>query len=74
MRLDKAEEGSGEGTLAAARRADDTDLLARLDRESQVLQDVREFGSVANPQLLDLDVALRPVCGRTRLDNLGRLS
>lgn len=73
MRLDEPEERSGEGTLAATGRADDPDFLAGLDREGHVLQDVRQVGSVPNPEVPDLNLALRPIRRRPRLDNLGRL-
>lgn len=71
--LDEAEEGRRQRRLAAARRTDDADLLASLDRERQAVEDVGQLGCVADVQVLDLDVASRPVRGRARLDDLGGL-
>lgn len=72
-RLNEAEEGLHHSALAAAGRADDANFLAGLDREVERVQDVGERVGVADREVLDLDVALRPVRRRAWLDDLGGL-
>lgn len=55
-------------------RADDSDLVAALDLEGEVVEYVGEFWRVADGEVLDRDgTGVRPVSGRARLDDLGRL-
>ena len=74
--LDNPEESQRERTLSGARSANNTDLLLRLDAETNVLEHEVKSRAIAGAVVIELHRTLsRPADGRATLeDDLGCLA